>query len=173
MSPENIPDKGSSADVLFYKVYEQMEQGNIPLEPVDTLLFGFVGEIVHLLRQILIPISLDMEPTRRTRMVHFLVQKKRHFGLKKDKIIREEVSKLLAAGHIKEIQSPKWLSNAVLESKPDQLVNSTSGHELLSLMDASRGYQQIMLNPIIRIESSLPFFKALRKTKNFVWDEEC
>ncbi|KAL0347737.1 UNVERIFIED_CONTAM: hypothetical protein Scaly_1789700 [Sesamum calycinum] len=29
----------------------------------------------------------------------------------------------------------------------DQLVDSTSGHELLSLMDASQGYHQIMLNP--------------------------
>ncbi|KAL0411422.1 UNVERIFIED_CONTAM: Retrovirus-related Pol polyprotein from transposon opus [Sesamum latifolium] len=29
----------------------------------------------------------------------------------------------------------------------DQLVDSTSGHELLSLMDTSQGYHQIMLNP--------------------------
>ncbi|KAL0392974.1 UNVERIFIED_CONTAM: hypothetical protein Sradi_2520200 [Sesamum radiatum] len=42
--------------------------------------------------------------------------KKRHFGPEKDKIIQEE------------------------------LVDSTSGHELLSLMDASQGYHQIMLN---------------------------
>ncbi|KAL0433781.1 UNVERIFIED_CONTAM: hypothetical protein Slati_2712400 [Sesamum latifolium] len=38
-------------------------------------------------------------------------QKKRHFGPEKDKIIQAEVNKLMAAGHIEEIQFPKWLSN--------------------------------------------------------------
>ncbi|KAL0411385.1 UNVERIFIED_CONTAM: hypothetical protein Slati_3728200 [Sesamum latifolium] len=101
-------------------------------------------------------------------------QKKRHFGPEKDKIIQAEVNKLMAAEHIEEIQFPKWLSNVVLVPKPgekwrmcidfrdlnkacpkdfypvpriDQLVDSTSGCELLSMMDASQGYHQIMLAP--------------------------
>ncbi|KAL0438686.1 UNVERIFIED_CONTAM: hypothetical protein Slati_2351600 [Sesamum latifolium] len=41
-------------------------------------------------------------------------QKKRHFGPEKDRIIQAEVNKLMAAGHIEEIQFPKWLSNVVL-----------------------------------------------------------
>ncbi|KAL0439207.1 UNVERIFIED_CONTAM: Retrovirus-related Pol polyprotein from transposon [Sesamum latifolium] len=99
-------------------------------------------------------------------------QKKRHFGPEKDKVIQAEVDKLMAAGHIEEIQFPEWLSNVVLVPKPggkwrmcidfrdlnkacpkdfyslsriDQLVDSTSGCELLSMMDASQGYHQIML----------------------------
>ncbi|KAL0411905.1 UNVERIFIED_CONTAM: Pro-Pol polyprotein [Sesamum latifolium] len=99
-------------------------------------------------------------------------QKKRHFGPEKDKIIQAEVNKLMVAGHIEEIQFPEWLSNVVLVPKPggkwrmcidfrdlnkacpkdfyplpriDQLVDSTSGCELLSMMDASQGYHQIML----------------------------
>ncbi|KAL0420885.1 UNVERIFIED_CONTAM: hypothetical protein Slati_3111400 [Sesamum latifolium] len=71
----------------------------------------------------------------------------------------------MAAGHIEEIQFPEWLSNVVLVSKPgvkwrmyidfrdlnkacpkdfyplpriDQLVDSTSGCELLSMMDVSQ-----------------------------------
>ncbi|KAL0355218.1 UNVERIFIED_CONTAM: Transposon Ty3-G Gag-Pol polyprotein [Sesamum radiatum] len=86
----------------------------------------------------------------------------------------DRVNKLMAAGHIKEIQFPEWLSNVVLVSKPegkwrmcidfrklnkacskdfyplpgiDQLINSTSDCELLSMMDASQGYNQIMLAP--------------------------
>ncbi|KAI3448580.1 hypothetical protein Pfo_005245 [Paulownia fortunei] len=101
-------------------------------------------------------------------------QKKRHFGPEKDKVIQKEVEKLLEAGHIREIQFPKWLSNVVLVPKIegkwrmcidfrdlnkacpkdhyplpriDQLVDSTSGCELLSMMDASQGYHQIMLAP--------------------------
>ncbi|KAL0433991.1 UNVERIFIED_CONTAM: hypothetical protein Slati_2733400 [Sesamum latifolium] len=45
-------------------------------------------------------------------------QKKRHFGPEKDKIIQAEVDKLMAAGHIEEIQFPEWLSNVVLVPKP-------------------------------------------------------
>ncbi|KAL0402492.1 UNVERIFIED_CONTAM: Pro-Pol polyprotein [Sesamum latifolium] len=101
-------------------------------------------------------------------------QEKRHFGPKNDKIIQAEVDKLMAAGQIEEIQFPKWLSNVVLVPKPggkwrmcidfrdlhkarpedfypllriDQLVDSTSCCELLSMMDASQGYHQIMLAP--------------------------
>ncbi|KAL0394719.1 UNVERIFIED_CONTAM: Pro-Pol polyprotein [Sesamum latifolium] len=101
-------------------------------------------------------------------------QKKRHFRPEKDKIIQAEMDKLIAAGHIEEIQFPEWLSNVVLVPKPggkwrmyidfrdlnkacpkdfyplpriDQLVDSTSDCELLSMMDASQGYHQIMLAP--------------------------
>ncbi|KAK4395934.1 hypothetical protein Sango_1747700 [Sesamum angolense] len=54
-------------------------------------------------------------------------QKKRHFRTEKDKIILKEAC-------------PNLLPRV------DQVVNSTSSHELLSLMDASQGYYQIMLN---------------------------
>ncbi|KAL0313365.1 UNVERIFIED_CONTAM: Transposon Ty3-I Gag-Pol polyprotein [Sesamum radiatum] len=110
---------------------------------------------------------LNLDPTIRS-----IKQKKRHFGPKKDKIIQGEVNKLLTAGHIREIKFPEWLSNVVLVPKPggkwrmcidfrdvnkacpkdyyplpriDQLVDSTSGYELLSMLDASHRYHQIML----------------------------
>ncbi|KAL0463074.1 UNVERIFIED_CONTAM: hypothetical protein Slati_0195000 [Sesamum latifolium] len=78
----------------------------------------------------------------------------------------------MASGQIEEIQFPKWLSNTVLVPKPggklrmcidfrdlnkacpkdfyplpriDQMVNSTSNCELLSMMDASQEYHQIRL----------------------------
>ncbi|KAL0416465.1 UNVERIFIED_CONTAM: hypothetical protein Slati_3478400 [Sesamum latifolium] len=112
---------------------------------------------------------LNLDPTIRP-----VKQKKGHFRPEKDKIIQGEVNKLLTAGHIKEIQFPEWLSNVVLVPKPggkwmmcidfrdlnktcpknfyllpkiDQLVDSTFGCELLSMMDASQGYHQIMLAP--------------------------
>ncbi|KAL0401835.1 UNVERIFIED_CONTAM: hypothetical protein Slati_4213400 [Sesamum latifolium] len=46
-------------------------------------------------------------------------QKKRHFSPEKDKIIQAEIDKLMAAGHVEEIQFPKWLSNIVLVPKQD------------------------------------------------------
>ncbi|XP_073046125.1 uncharacterized protein [Primulina eburnea] len=103
---------------------------------------------------------------------HSVKQKKRHFGLEKDKVIDEQVKEILKAGHILEIQFPTWLSTVVLVPKStgkwrmcvdfcdlnkacpkdhyplpriDQLVHSTSGFELLSFMDAYQGYHQISL----------------------------
>ncbi|XP_012842286.1 PREDICTED: uncharacterized protein LOC105962516 [Erythranthe guttata] len=100
-------------------------------------------------------------------------QKRRHFGTEKDEIIQKEVQRLLEIGHIREIQFPTWLSNAVLVQKAngqwrmcidfrdlnkacpkddyplpriDQLVDATAGCELLSMMDASQGYHQIPLD---------------------------
>ncbi|XP_073067283.1 uncharacterized protein [Primulina eburnea] len=103
---------------------------------------------------------------------HPVKEKKRHFGPQKDKVISEQVKELLKAGHIREIQFPTWLSNVVLVPKStgkwrmcvdfrdlnkacpkdhyplpriDQLVDSTSGYELMSFMDAYQGYHQIPL----------------------------
>ncbi|XP_075483550.1 uncharacterized protein LOC142523702 [Primulina tabacum] len=94
-------------------------------------------------------------------------QKKRHFGPEKDKVIKEQVGELLKAGHIREVEFPTWLSNVVLVPKStgkwrmcvdfrdlnkacskdcyplpriDQLVDFTSGCELLSFLDAYQGY---------------------------------
>ncbi|XP_074578608.1 uncharacterized protein LOC141835080 [Curcuma longa] len=100
-------------------------------------------------------------------------QKRRHFGPEQNKVIREEVQKLLKAGYIKEVHFPTWLSNVVRVPKPgnkwrvcvdfrdlnkacpkdcyplpriDQLVDSTSGLEYICMLDAYQGYHQIPLS---------------------------
>ena len=84
--------------------------------------------------------------------------------------LKEEVDKLLEIGFIRESFYPNWLANPVLVKKPngkwrtcidftdlnkacpkdsfplpriDQLVDATSGHKLLSFIDAYSGYNQI------------------------------
>ena len=101
-------------------------------------------------------------------------QKMRSFAPKRQKAINEEVSKLLQAGAIKEVEYPKWLANVVLVKKAngkwrlcidftdinkacskdsfplpriDLIVDATAGHELLSFMDAFSGYNQISMDP--------------------------
>lgn len=96
------------------------------------------------------------------------------FGPEKDAITKSEVQKLLEVGHVRRIQFPLLLSNAVLVAKPEgkgqmcvdfrdlnkacpkdhyplpqinQLVDSTSGFELLSMINAYQGYHQIQLFP--------------------------
>ena len=100
-------------------------------------------------------------------------QNKRVFAPERNRAASEEVDKLLKAKLIREVNYPDWLSNVVLVKKSngkwrmcvdftdlnkacpkdsfplpriDQMVDSTSGHDLLSFMDAFSGYNQIMMD---------------------------
>ncbi|KAL0367551.1 UNVERIFIED_CONTAM: Transposon Ty3-G Gag-Pol polyprotein [Sesamum radiatum] len=161
--PEN-PDKttriGSHLDE------ETKKENNLCLQR-NADIFAWTPQDLEGIDPQVITHHLNIDPSYRP-----VKTKKRHFGPEKDKIIQVEVRKLMAAGHIEEIQFPEWLSSVVLVPKPggkwrmcidfrdlnkacpkdfypllriDQLVDSTSGCELLSMMDTSQGYHQIML----------------------------
>jgi hypothetical protein len=99
-------------------------------------------------------------------------QRRRTFAAERNQAVAEEVEKLLKARFIREVDYPEWLANVVLVKKSngkwrmcvdftdlnkacpkdsfplpriDLLVDSTSGHELLSFMDAFSGYNQIYM----------------------------
>jgi len=101
-------------------------------------------------------------------------QRRRKFNEERRLVVKEETQKLLSAGHIREIQYPKWLANVVLVKKAngkwrmcmdftdlnkacpkdsyplpsiDALVDSASGYEMLSFLDAFSGYNQIKMHP--------------------------
>jgi len=101
-------------------------------------------------------------------------QRRRKFNEERRLVIREETQKLLSAGHIREIQYPEWLANVVLVKKAngkwrmcvdftdlnkacpkdsyplpniDALLDSASGCEMLSFLDAFSGYNQIKMHP--------------------------
>jgi ribonuclease HI len=100
-------------------------------------------------------------------------QRLRRFDEEKRRAIGEEVEKLLAAGFIREVYHPDWVANPVLVKKKngkwrmcvdytglnkacpkdpfplpriDQVVDSTSGCEVLSFLDAYSGYHQIAMS---------------------------
>ncbi|CAL8168200.1 unnamed protein product [Prunus armeniaca] len=103
-----------------------------------------------------------------------VVQKRRNFTPERVAIIEVEIDKLLVADFIEEVSYAEWLANVVLVAKKDkrlwrvcvdytdlnkacpkdnfslprinQLVDSTSGNQLLSFMDAYSGYNQIMMH---------------------------
>ncbi|KAL0313519.1 UNVERIFIED_CONTAM: hypothetical protein Sradi_5751200 [Sesamum radiatum] len=50
-----------------------MELGDIKTGACETLLYGFAGDVVHALVQILLPLSLGSELTRKTKMDCFLI----------------------------------------------------------------------------------------------------
>ena len=106
--------------------------------------------------------KLNVDPERKP-----IQQRRRAFAPKQDQTITEEVTKLLTAGFIREVYYPDWLANVVIVKKAngkwricveftdlnkacpkdnfplpriDQLVDSTTGHKLLTFMDAFSGY---------------------------------
>ncbi|KAL0349823.1 UNVERIFIED_CONTAM: hypothetical protein Sradi_4131500 [Sesamum radiatum] len=101
-----------------------------------------------------------------------VTQKKRAFWNERSRAIKEEVDKLLRIDYIRPVQYPKWLANGFLVPKSnakwrmcidftdlnkacpkypyplpfiDALIDSTSGCELMSFLDASQGYNHILL----------------------------
>lgn len=97
-------------------------------------------------------------------------QKRRKFAAERNKIINDEMDRLLKAGMIKEVDYPEWLANVVIVQKKngkwrvcvdytdlnkacpkdpyplphiDKMVDSTAGHELLTFLDALSGFNQI------------------------------
>ena len=101
-------------------------------------------------------------------------QKRNNFALERQKAINEEVGKLLQAKAIREVEYLEWLVNVVLVKKAndkwrlcidftyinracpkdsfplpriDLIVDATTGHELLSFMDAFFGYNQFSMDP--------------------------
>lgn len=108
-------------------------------------------------------------------------QRRRTFAPERNQVIAEEVSKLLAAGLIREVDYPEWLANVVLMKKSnnkwrmcvnftdlnkacpkdsfplpriDLLVDSTSGNQLLSFMDVFSGYNQIQMAEVDQEKTS-------------------
>jgi hypothetical protein len=97
------------------------------------------------------------------------------YAPERDKATAEELEKLLQAGFIKEVYYPDLLVNVVMVKKSrgkwrmcvdftnlnkacpknsfplpriDLLMDSTSGHELLSFMDAFSGHKQIRMHKV-------------------------
>ncbi|XP_020548797.1 uncharacterized protein LOC105156437 [Sesamum indicum] len=66
-----LVDSGSSANIIFKSVIDRMGLKNARLEPLKTPLVGLGGSEVALLGMIELPVSMGVEPKRRTLMMKF------------------------------------------------------------------------------------------------------
>jgi len=103
-----------------------------------------------------------------------VAQRKRKMGEERRTAVKSEVSQLTNVGFIREVIYTTWLVNVVMVKKAsgkwqmcvdytdfnkacpkdtyplpniDRLVDGTSGHEMLSFLDAYLGYNQIRMYP--------------------------
>ncbi|KAK4856809.1 hypothetical protein QYF36_021535 [Acer negundo] len=101
-------------------------------------------------------------------------QKRRKFASERNKVINDEIQKLIDIGSVREVKYPDWLANFLVVKKKngkwrvcidftdlnkacpkdsfplphiDMLVYATAGHDLLSFIDAYSGYNQILMHP--------------------------
>ena len=108
-------------------------------------------------------------------------QRLRRFDDERRRAIGEQIAKLLATGFIKEVYHSDWLYNSVLVKKKtgqwrmcvdytslnkacpkdpfslpriDQIIDSTSGCEILSFLDAYSGYHQIAMKESDQLATS-------------------
>jgi hypothetical protein len=108
-------------------------------------------------------------------------QRIRCFDEEKHRAIGEEITKLVAAGFIREVYHPEWLANPVLIKKKngkwrvyvnytslnkaypkdpfplpriDQVVDSTSGCETICFLDAYFSYHEIMMKESNQLATS-------------------
>jgi hypothetical protein len=116
----------------------------------------------------LIEHSLNIDPKATLKRQHL-----RHFAADRRDAIKKELTKLLAAGFIREVFHPEWLTNPVLVHKKnsnewrmcvdytdlnkhypkdpfglpriDQVIDSTAGCDLLCFLDCYSGYHQIAI----------------------------
>ncbi|KAL2252706.1 UNVERIFIED_CONTAM: hypothetical protein Sindi_0065300 [Sesamum indicum] len=70
-----LVDSESSTDIIFHDAYVQLGIDNVQLRKVNTPLTGFSSEMIKLIREVMLPLSLGSYPKRSTKLVKFLVVK--------------------------------------------------------------------------------------------------
>ena len=68
-----LVDNESSADILYYPVFQQIRVDKECLLPSNTLLVGFGGTKVFPVRTITLPVTIGTYPQQLTKEVNFLV----------------------------------------------------------------------------------------------------
>ena len=68
-----LVDNGSSADILYYPSFQQMNLGRDQLRPVHSPLVGFSGMKVQPVGTITLPVVVGTYPQQVTRNISFLV----------------------------------------------------------------------------------------------------
>nr|KYP36420.1 Retrovirus-related Pol polyprotein from transposon 17.6 [Cajanus cajan] len=69
-------------------------------------------------------------------------------GGERAQVVKEETTKLLQAGFIREVKYSTWLANVVMVKKENgKMVDGAAGHQRLSFLDAYSGCNQIPMYP--------------------------
>ncbi|RVW81183.1 hypothetical protein CK203_041094 [Vitis vinifera] len=107
-----LVDPGSSADLVQASVVSHMGHSLTGLENPGRILSGFNGSSTTSLGDIILPVQAG-PVTLNTRPAEI------RFHPDRQKVIRNEIDKLLEAGFIREVAYPDWLGNVVVVPKKE------------------------------------------------------
>ncbi|RVX14229.1 Transposon Ty3-I Gag-Pol polyprotein [Vitis vinifera] len=162
-----LVDPGSSADLVQASVVGHMGHSLTSLENPGRILSGFNGSSTTSLGDIVLlvqagPVTLNVQFSVVQELSPFNIilgrtwlhymkaipstyhqRKIRRFHPDRQKVIRNEIDKLLEAGFIREVSYPDWLANVVWYPKKKE----SGGQGMLSFLDAFSGYHQIPMSP--------------------------
>ncbi|KAG7559607.1 Ribonuclease H-like superfamily [Arabidopsis thaliana x Arabidopsis arenosa] len=165
-------DTGSSVDLIFLDTLTRMGISKQNIKGPPSPLVSFTSETSMSVGTIVLPVSAEGI----VKMVEFTVfdRPAAYNVILGTPWLYEMKARLLDAGLIREVKYPDWLANPVVVKKKngkwrvcvnftdlnkacpkgsfplphiDRLVESTTGHEMMSFMDAFSGYNQILMNP--------------------------
>ncbi|KAL0303534.1 UNVERIFIED_CONTAM: Gag-Pol polyprotein [Sesamum radiatum] len=151
--------KGEPNEKLKRKEREDMEESEPKkfkperIEPVEE--FKTVRLIAHVPEKVT-RIGSKMSKAVETMMVEFLKEnvdmfawKKAIFWVERNRVIEEEVKKLLEAGYVSEVQYTEWLANVVVVPKA-----SGKWRMCTDFTDLNKGYHQIFMAEEDRVKTS-------------------
>ena len=169
LEPVQLGDKLEHLVYIGSKLVEGIRSSLISFLKKNMEVFAWKQEDMGGVDPAVITHKLNVNPSCKS-----VKKKKRSFALERQKAINEEVSKLLQAQAIREVEYPEWLANVVLVKKAngkwrlcidftdlnkaypkdsfplpriDLIVDATVGRELLSFIDAFSDYNQINMDP--------------------------
>ena len=163
LEPVQLDDQPEHLAYIRSMLAEDVKDPLIHFLKHNVEVFAWKQEDMRGIDPVVITHKLNVNPSFK-----LVKQKRRSFAPKRQKEINEEVSKLLHARAIREVDYPDWLANIVLIKKVngkwrlyidftdvnraclkdsfplpriDLIVDATSSHELISFMDAFSGYK--------------------------------
>ncbi|XP_031267079.1 uncharacterized protein LOC116125508 [Pistacia vera] len=164
-------DNGHHTDecrALKKLAFEEMQLDEADLKFASIPLYGFTRD--HLIRKGTIALPVTLGDTHERDQASS--PEEESHDLERYAALKVKVDKLFSNGFIWETHYPSWIANPVLVKKPngkwqtcvdfsdlnkpcpkdsfplhkiDQLIDATSGHELLSFLDAYSAYNQISM----------------------------
>ena len=169
LEPVQLGDKPEHLVYIGSKLEKGIISSLISFLKKNMEVFAWKQEDMGGVDSVVITHKLNVNPSCKS-----VKKKRRSFALERQKVINEEVGKLLQAQAIREVEYPKWLANVVLVKKAndkwrlcidftylnkacpkdsfplpriDLIVDATVGRELLSFIDAFSDYKQISMDP--------------------------
>ncbi|KAJ9561561.1 hypothetical protein OSB04_006721 [Centaurea solstitialis] len=152
-----------------------LPDGERPLSPIHTKVMNCITDCFAWSHEDMVRVSPDVISHKLNVDPSFkpIKQKCRKFTPERNKVINDEVDSLLKTSKIREVKYPDWLANVVVMQKKnekwrvcidftdlnkvcpkdpfplphiDGMIDATTGHELLTFMDAYSGYNQILMH---------------------------